>query len=608
MAVSAVDTLCSLHDLLRRPHSVAVSGATSDLLVASCQDAYLPIYTFPARPVEGTTMKLPRIDSMPEVPDCFEEIARCDSPPMLCAPYGSASPSNPGFGALGALVPSPQGVSFNDLPLSLCHSTTAADVIMSDDDADAVVMLYDKQPNGGAAVPGGCCCPSRPLLRRHPSDVLLTCCGGAGSGGGVSVCTAAAAAAASPAAGSDVAEVPSRSLLEVTLMALWEDRADRGMFRYDVTQCLTRQLPGRLRFIAQLNEGRATKKRPTEFSADRVMRPFDPSKFNFKKAAVKEALVAFQPSAYGNAAAAASGAVIPPSAPLAATMSEIADSGHGSDSPHLVLINVSPIDYGHVLLVPRVLQQLPQALDCGTVLLALQFARELGSPHFRVGYNSLGAFATINHLHFHSYYLPLPMPCEGAEAVPLPGKLAWPAVGGGDGRAGTAMLPPRKRRFDDGAEGADGAAEGAVAAVRVSRLVNYPVNAFVVEATSSSTSSAAASWCGLEAVAAVVGTAAERMQAVNQPFNLLVSDAGRRVFVFPQCYAERQAAGVVPDELLDTGVNPASFEIAGHLVLKRGQDFAAADEAWACRLLQEVSLSEERFMEVASMCFGGGSC
>ena len=41
-------------------------------------------------------------------------------------------------------------------------------------------------------------------------------------------------------------------------------------------------------FVAQLNEGRATKKRATEFRVDRVCQPFDPSKFNFRKAAMKE--------------------------------------------------------------------------------------------------------------------------------------------------------------------------------------------------------------------------------------------------------------------------------------------------------------------------------
>lgn len=76
------------------------------------------------------------------------------------------------------------------------------------------------------------------------------------------------------------------------------------------------------------------------------------------------------------------------------------ESGKATRSPNLVLINVSPIEYGHVLLCPRVLDCLPQNIDPSTTRLALHFALEVGNPYLRVGFNSLGAFATINHLHF----------------------------------------------------------------------------------------------------------------------------------------------------------------------------------------------------------------
>jgi GDP-L-galactose phosphorylase len=76
------------------------------------------------------------------------------------------------------------------------------------------------------------------------------------------------------------------------------------------------------------------------------------------------------------------------------------ESGKATRSPNLVVINVSPIEYGHVLLCPRVLDCLPQNLDPSTARLALHFALEVGNPYLRVGFNSLGAFATINHLHF----------------------------------------------------------------------------------------------------------------------------------------------------------------------------------------------------------------
>lgn len=61
---------------------------------------------------------------------------------------------------------------------------------------------------------------------------------------------------------------------------------------------------------------------------------------------------------------------------------------------------VSPIEYGHVLLIPRIFESLPQRIDRESFLLALHMAAEAGNPYFRLGYNSLGAFATINHLHF----------------------------------------------------------------------------------------------------------------------------------------------------------------------------------------------------------------
>lgn len=56
-------------------------------------------------------------------------------------------------------------------------------------------------------------------------------------------------------------------------------------------------------------------------------------------------------------------------------------------------------------------------------------------------------------------------------------------------------------------------------------------------------------------------------------------------------------------ELLDTQVNPAVWEISGHIVLKRKEDYEDASEENAWRLLAEVSLSEERFQEVNALIF-----
>lgn len=333
-----------------------------------------------------------------------------------------------------------------------------------------------------------------------------------------------------------IGEVEESSALDCLLLALWDQCAEQKLFRYDVSACSSMVVPGRFGFVAQLNEGRATKKRATEFTADKVCQPFDGSKFNFTKAYVKEVLFQFEPSAV--------------------EQPTIQDTIVTKQSPNLVLINVSPIEYGHVLLVPRVNDCIPQLVDFDTVKLALQFAAEADNPWFRVGYNSLGAFATINHLHFQAYYLAAPMPVELAGTMPLKG---W------------------KRKRGD---------------VFVSRLANYPVNGFVIDGDNK------------DELAAVVADACIAMQKTNVPHNFLVTNGGTRVFLWPQCYAERQANGEVPSDVLDTGVNPAVWEISGHIVMKNAQDYADLKEEFVVRLLAEVSLPEEQFLDVASRCFG----
>lgn len=104
-----------------------------------------------------------------------------------------------------------------------------------------------------------------------------------------------------------------------------------------------------------------------------------------------------------------------------------------------------------------------------------------------------------------AYYLAAPLPVERAPTSPLKGL---------------------KRRRDS---------------VRISRLTDFPVNGFVIEGTN------------LQEMADVVGQAALLMQARNIPHNMLISDSGSRIFLFPQCFAEKQARGEVAEELLDTG-------------------------------------------------------
>ncbi len=48
-------------------------------------------------------------------------------------------------------------------------------------------------------------------------------------------------------------------------------------------------------------------------------------------------------------------------------------------------------------------------------------------------------------------------------------------------------------------------------------------------------------------------------------------------------------------------VDPAAFEISGHIILKRAQDYATASQAGVWRLLAHASLSEEEFLATARL-------
>lgn len=333
---------------------------------------------------------------------------------------------------------------------------------------------------------------------------------------------------------SDNSDAENSAFLDTLILAQWEERLSRGLFRYDVTACETKVLPGEFGFIAQLNEGRHLKKRPTEFRVDQVLQAFDPKKFNFSKVGQEEVLFCFEKSN---------------------------DGSHGycekmviGNSPNVVAINVSPIEYGHVLLVPKLLDCKPQQIDEASLRLALHLASEAQNPSFRVGYNSLGAFATINHLHFQAYYLAVPFPVE---------------------RAAVKKIGTSKKK----------------GGLKVFELANYAVNGLVYECNGS-----------LDELADCVARACIVLQERNVPFNVLIADCGRRVFLFPQCFAEKQALGQVDQGILDTQVNPAVWEISGHIVLKRREDYESATEDYAWKLLAEVSLPEERFAIVKQLC------
>lgn len=332
--------------------------------------------------------------------------------------------------------------------------------------------------------------------------------------------------------------VKRQSLVEKMMLSAWDEKSEKGLFKYDVLKCPSKKVPGRFEFVAQLNEGRATKKRQTEFRMDNVCQRFDSKKFNFTKAKQDEVLFQFEMS-------------------LEDFTSCYEEKKIVESSASFVYINISPIEYGHVLLVPKVLQCIPQQMSTECLLTALHMSVEVHNPCFKIGFNTLGAYASINHLHFQGYFLNAPFPVERVE---------------------TEYLAGYTNKSDK--------------EMRVSKLLEYPVRAFVFELGSD-----------LEELAREVSKACNILESKNIPYNLLIVDCGARVFLFPQKFDENKKAGVIPEDVLDTQVNPAAFEIGGHMVLKRRQDYDMATEEKICELLSYASLTELEFNNVEKELF-----
>ena len=119
-----------------------------------------------------------------------------------------------------------------------------------------------------------------------------------------------------------------------------------------------------------------------------------------------------------------------------------------------------------------------------------------------------------------------------------------------------------------------------------------PARALVFEATRGD----------LDGLAAALGDACTRLAAANVPHNVFVVDCGQRAFLFPNLFGTHKANGTVPEDLLETQVDPACFELAGHMVFKRRGDFhdLREDEAYnlVWRLLAAATPEPEEFARI----------
>ncbi|XP_071079261.1 GDP-D-glucose phosphorylase 1-like [Haliotis cracherodii] len=179
------------------------------------------------------------------------------------------------------------------------------------------------------------------------------------------------------------------SKFDKELTSRWDECMEKGVFRYDMQHLDTRVVPGPKAYIAQLNSLRATERRKPQTIMS-VSQSFNPDLFNFTKVGTKEILFSLQNT--------------DDSASNGATVNGTVDSAQEPER-HIIIINVSPLEYGHVLIVPQVNRCYPQVLTETSIKVGLESMLLSSHRGFRIGFNSLCAYASVNHLHMHAYYL-----------------------------------------------------------------------------------------------------------------------------------------------------------------------------------------------------------
>ncbi|KAK3779236.1 hypothetical protein RRG08_025524 [Elysia crispata] len=188
------------------------------------------------------------------------------------------------------------------------------------------------------------------------------------------------------------------SKFDKAIFERWDCAMANGVFRYNIDHIITRIIPGSKQYVAQLNTLRATERRKPQVITS-VYQPFNPKSFNFTWVKSKEVIFNIRK------------VHSPPANNVCNGDAVIETSINGTSSQekeevrHCLVVNVSPMEYGHCLLLPEIDMMRPQVLTQKALEVAIETMLLSKHRGFRLGFNSLCAFASVNHLHFHAYYL-----------------------------------------------------------------------------------------------------------------------------------------------------------------------------------------------------------
>ncbi|KAJ1528082.1 hypothetical protein ONE63_007999 [Megalurothrips usitatus] len=300
------------------------------------------------------------------------------------------------------------------------------------------------------------------------------------------------------------------SAFDIKLLSAWKDAVKNGCFRYELNILRSSVIPGKWDFFAELNPERGENRRkPHEFFS--VNDPFNPSLFNFTK--IKNGEILFEV--------------------------RIAESGQDSGNQNLLAINVSPMTEGHSLIIPFVEKMQPQVLTQSSIELGLYVLLMSATPSFRVAFNSLLGFASVNHLHLHCIYVDHCMSLESIVLEPLQGSCF--------------------------------------------QLTNYPGKGFAFQCSAQCEND-------IRSLARDVFKLTNFFQSRNEAHNVVMTRCKLsnneemshiRVYVWVRTPSTGAKSA--------TGFNPAALELFGYFVYKNTVAFESTNEAYICGVLEELT-------------------
>uniref|UniRef100_A0A6V7IMX7 GDP-D-glucose phosphorylase 1 n=1 Tax=Bracon brevicornis TaxID=1563983 RepID=A0A6V7IMX7_9HYME len=164
--------------------------------------------------------------------------------------------------------------------------------------------------------------------------------------------------------------IDGESAFDRFIIQKWKEAEENNVFRYKLNVVNGKRVEGRYKFFAQMNLDRAHNRRRPE-NIESMSMPFDGDRFNFTKISNEEIFF---------------------------------DIGNG-DGNNVIAANVSPIEFGHCLFLPQRLECLPQIPTEFSLVKITELMLLSKSSYLRATFNSLCAHASVNHLHWHLYYL-----------------------------------------------------------------------------------------------------------------------------------------------------------------------------------------------------------